>query len=67
MINGKIIIGDVAKDSPAEKAGLKEGDIVFAVNNNFSQNMQQYKASLFKMPGERLKVIVIRNGAIYGN
>ena len=62
-VDGKIIIGDVAKDSPAEKAGLKEGDIVFAVNKNFSQNLQQYKAAI-QNTGDRLLMIIQRDGNI---
>jgi predicted metalloprotease with PDZ domain len=53
----------VAKDSPAEKAGLKEDDIVFAVNKNFSQNLQQYKAAI-QNTGDRLQIIIQRDGNI---
>jgi predicted metalloprotease with PDZ domain len=60
-IDGKILIGDVAKDSPAEKAGLQEGDMVVAVNKNFSQNLQQYKAAI-QSAGDRLQLIIQRNG-----
>jgi hypothetical protein len=60
-IDGKILIGDVAKDSPAEKAGLQEGDMVVAVNKNFSQNLQQYKAAI-QSTGDRLQLIIQRNG-----
>lgn len=60
FLDGEIIIGDVAKDSPAEKAGLKEGDAIFAIDKNFSQNLQQYKAAL-QTAKERLKIIIRRN------
>jgi hypothetical protein len=63
LINGRIIIGDVAKDSPAEAARLMEGDIVVAVNTNFSQNLSQYKMAL-QMPGDWVKIIVQRNGEL---
>lgn len=63
QIDGRIIVGDVAKGSPAELAGVKEEDIVVAVNNNFSQNLQQYKASI-QSTGERLKLILNRNGEL---
>jgi hypothetical protein len=62
-IDGKILIGDVAKDSPAERAGLQEGDIVVAVNKNFSQNLQQYKAAI-QTTGDRLQLIIQRSGEI---
>jgi len=62
-IDGKIIIGDVAKDSPAEKAGLKEGDVVVGVNKNFNQNLQQYKATI-QSTGERLQLVIQRKGEL---
>jgi hypothetical protein len=60
---GKIIIGDVAKNSPAEVAGLKEGDVVLAVNKNFSQNLQQYKTAI-QNTGDRLKLFIVRKGEL---
>ena len=63
MIEGYIVVGDVAKDSPAEQAGLMEGDIVISVNKNFSQNLNQYKIAL-QAPNERIKIIVRRNGVL---
>jgi hypothetical protein len=62
-INGKIIIGDVATNSPAEAVGLKEGDVVVAINKNFNQNLQQYKAAI-QNTGDKLRVIVQRNGEL---
>ncbi len=63
LINGQILIGDVAKGSPGEAAGLKEGDQVLAVNRNFSQNLNQYKI-LLQSPNERVKIIYRRDGVI---
>jgi hypothetical protein len=63
FIDGQVEIGDVAVDSPAEKAGLKEGDIVVAINNNFSQNLNQYKVTL-QTANEKLRVIVRRDGEL---
>ena len=62
-LNGIIIIGDVAKGSPAETSGLLEGDQVIAVNKNFTQNLNQYKLAL-QAPNERIKIIIRRNGAL---
>ncbi len=59
FVNGLIIIGDVAKDSPAEKAGVKEDDVVIAINKNFEQNLQHLKASL-QNAGNQIKLIVKR-------
>lgn len=63
FLDGLIIIGDVAADSPAEKAGIKEGDIVFAIDKNFSQNLQQYKTAL-QTAKDKLKIIVRRDGQL---
>jgi len=63
LINGVITIGDLAKGSPAETAGLKEGDIVVAVNKNFSQNLNQFKIAL-QVPNEKIKLIIRRNDSL---
>ncbi|MEI6947497.1 aspartyl protease family protein [Paraflavisolibacter sp. H34] len=60
---GKILIGDVAEGSPAAKAGLKEGDLVVAVDRNFNQHLKDYKEALQKAQG-KVKVIVHRHGQV---
>ena len=62
-VEGSILIGDVAKNSPAEQCGLQEGDIVIAINKNFSQNLQQYKAAI-QTPNQKLKLIIQREGVL---
>ena len=61
--NGQIVNGDIAKGGPAEAAGLKEGDVVVAVNKNFNQNLMTYKAAI-QNAGERIKVIIQREGQL---
>jgi hypothetical protein len=63
FINGEIILGDVANGSPAEKAGLLEGDVVIAINKDFSQNIQQFKNAL-QHTGSPAKLIIRRNGSL---
>ena len=62
-IEGLIIVGDVAKGSPAEAAGIIEGDEVIAVNKNFSQNLNKYKLDL-QTPNEKVKLILRRNNVM---
>jgi C-terminal processing protease CtpA/Prc len=60
-VDGQIRIEDVIEDSPADKAGLEPGDVLFAVNNNVGRNIQFYK-NLLQNVGANLKLIVMRNG-----
>jgi hypothetical protein len=62
-VDGEVIIGDVAQNSPAELAGLKENDVVVSINKNFNANLQQYKNAL-QSSGEKIKMIVKRDGEL---
>ncbi len=63
FINNTIEVGDVAKGSPAEEAGIKEGDIIVAINKNFSQNLALYKIAL-QVPNEKVQLIIKRDGKL---
>ena len=63
LINGVITIGDVAKGSPGEAAGILEGDIVIAINKDFSQNLNQYKIALQKSY-DKVSLVIRRNGEL---
>ena len=58
-IDGEIRVGDVMKDSPADKAGIKVDDVVISINDNLSQNLQLYK-SMLQNTGDRIKMLVNR-------
>ncbi|HEY1021515.1 MAG TPA: PDZ domain-containing protein, partial [Flavisolibacter sp.] len=57
LVEGHIVIGDVATGSPAEQAGLLEGDVVLAINKNFSNNISTYK-NLLQNAGNVTMVVV---------
>jgi hypothetical protein len=59
VIDGEIRVIDVMPGSPAEEAGFKPGDVVLAIENNFTNNIQAYK-TLLQTPGGKLKVLVLR-------
>ncbi len=61
VVNNEILVTDVMQNSPAEEAGFKPDDVVMAVDNNFSKNIQVYK-SLLQNTGERIKILILRQG-----
>ena len=61
MVEGDIVVVDVMPNSPAEAAGFKPGDVVMAVSNNFTRNIQTYK-SLLQTPGQKAKILILREG-----
>lgn len=60
FIDGKIVITEIQQGSPAELAGLIPGDIIFGIENNFSNNISQYK-SLLQHPGQKVRILIFRN------
>lgn len=60
LINGKMLVGEIPKDSPAEKAGFKVGDEVIAVDKNFGLSLNTLKEALQSNIGE-ISVIIKRN------
>lgn len=62
-VDGQILIDGVAPDSPAEKAGFKRDDYIIAINNDFSKNIQSYRAKLQSVR-EKLTFLILRDGEI---
>ncbi|HET9055769.1 MAG TPA: aspartyl protease family protein [Chitinophagaceae bacterium] len=60
FVDGKVVVGEVMKDSPAEKSGFLPGDIIFGIGNNFSNDVQKYK-EMIQNVGQTLPVVIIRN------
>ena len=58
-----VIVADIVADSPAEKGGLKRGDIVEALNGKQVENANQLSRSVAALPPETKATIeVIRDG-----
>ena len=62
-IDGKIEIGSVSVNSPAAQAGIKERDVVIAVNNDFSQNFNKYKSAILAS-NTKVRLILQREGKL---
>jgi serine protease Do len=59
-----VLVAEVIKDSPADTAGLHEGDIVTRVNAKLVSNQNDLMNTIAAMaPGETAKLEIIRDGA----
>lgn len=58
--DGTVFIDDIVEGSPAEKSGFKNGDVVMAIRNNFSGDIEVYK-NLLQKTGSRIDVLIMRN------
>lgn len=61
-VNGHIVADDVIEGSPADKSGIKNGDIIMSIENNFSNNIETYK-NLLQKSGSRIKILVMRDNS----
>jgi len=61
-----VLISRVVEDSPADKAGLKPGDIIISINNEPVRNTQGLVAQLLKREiGEMVSLGVVRSAKLY--
>ncbi|MEA2102518.1 MAG: DegQ family serine endoprotease [Thermodesulfobacteriota bacterium] len=61
--NKGALVAKVAKDSPAQKAGIRQGDIILRIDNKEIKNvasMRFYAARL--VPGSKIRIDLIRDG-----
>lgn len=58
-----LAIDDVVKDSPAEKAGLKIGDVISAMNDKPLHTVDEWRLLIAQMaPGTKVRLKVFRKG-----
>ena len=63
---GRFRIHSVTPDTPADDAGLLQGDVVVAVNGvgfRFSTRLEVYEAFDWLRPGDRVELSVLRSGS----
>lgn len=58
-----VVVGDVFPDSAAERAGLRRGDVIVAVNGNAVRDVQGFVNMVrSQTPGSDLRLDVVRDG-----
>lgn len=58
-----VLISDVTKDSPADKGGFEQGDVVVTYGGSKVDNMNEFRLMVSETrPGERIEIEVLRNG-----
>lgn len=59
----KVIIAEIQKNTPAEEAGLKRGDIIIKLDDEEIENSAHFKSKLYTYKkGDKVKITVIRDG-----
>ena len=60
-IDNQIVVDDVIPGSPADKAGFIKDDVILALNNDISNNIQMYKIMMQEI-GVKMNFVILRNG-----
>jgi serine protease Do len=61
--NWGVLIGDVYPGGPADKAGLRAGDVVLTLNGKVMENGRQLRINLYGMePGKKVQLEILRDG-----
>jgi len=60
---GGILISEVQKDSPADKAGLKQGDVIISLNETVLKDVSELRNRIALIaPESKAKLYIIRDG-----
>jgi serine protease Do len=62
-IHKGILISEVAKDSPADKAGLKSGDVITEMNDELAEDIGRFRSHVAALePGSKAELLIYRDG-----
>jgi len=60
---GGVLVSDVVADSPAEKAGIRAGDVIYRIDDRDVRRAQTLTKHVRSMePGEKVKIYFLRDG-----
>jgi len=60
LVDGRVLVTDVMPESPGERAGLHEGDMILEIDGDDRQNIQIYQ-NLLRTIGPKVKILVRRS------
>jgi hypothetical protein len=63
FVGGRVVIDDIIPGSPADKAKLKKDDVIVSVDNNISNDINQYKDLL--QSAYKVKLVILRDNVLY--
>jgi serine protease Do len=62
-VNHGVLVTRIAEGSPAEEAGLEEGDIILEIDNSETRRIEKLVEEIRRRKiGERVKIFTLRNG-----
>lgn len=60
-VEGGVVVGTLAKDGPAEKAGLQKGDIIQELDGKRIRSSDEWRRATGKLkPGQQIKLLILR-------
>ncbi|MCB1119079.1 MAG: Do family serine endopeptidase [Chlamydiia bacterium] len=63
MTTEGVLVSQVEKDSPADQAGLKQGDVIRKIDGKEIKNVQQFRNTIaLKAPGSKIQLLIFREG-----
>jgi len=61
--NGGVLVTEVEPESPADKAGLKQGDVILKMNDKEVRSNESLRNTISLMaPGTKVKLLIFRDG-----
>jgi serine protease Do len=62
-INKGILVAEVTKDSPAEKGGLKQGDVIIELNDELTEEIGKFRSQVAGLePNSKAELVIYRDG-----